>query len=65
MFRKEVGMDDSMLWKRFEVSGDIMDYLNYTACTSEESQKCNTKEGERGGNTDYDHWNGVSCHASW
>lgn len=58
-------MEESSMWKRFEVSGDIMDYLSYTACTSEESMKCNTKEGERGVSTDYDHWNGVGHHASW
>lgn len=64
-FGKEVCMEESYLWKRFEGSGDIMDYLNYTACTSEESLTSNTKEGERGGNTDYDYWNGVGCHAGW
>ncbi len=24
-------------WKRFEQTGDIRDYLNYTACTREET----------------------------
>ena len=26
-------------WKRFEKTGDIRDYLNYTACTREENEK--------------------------
>ena len=65
MFRKEVCMDKSNLWRRFEVSGDIKDYLNYIACTSEESQKRTNKEGEHGGYTDYSNWNGVGRHAGW
>lgn len=58
-------MEDRDFWKRFEESGNILDYLNYTACTNEESQIRTLKEGERGGSTDYGYWNGVSRHASW
>ncbi|MDO5291937.1 MAG: hypothetical protein Q4F05_04220 [bacterium] len=58
-------MDNGNLWKQFETSGEITDYLKYTACTRESDSSYTTKEGERGGNTDYGNWNGVSRHASW
>lgn len=58
-------MEERSFWKRFEESGNITDYLNYIACTNEESQMRTLKEGERGGCTEYDNWNGVSRHASW
>lgn len=58
-------MDNSNLWKQFEVTGDITDYLKYTACTEEDRRAYTTKEGERGGNTDYGNWNGAGRHAGW
>ncbi len=64
-FRKEVCMDNSYLWKQFEASGNITDYLKYTACTSEDEGQYKTKEGKRGGDTEYGNWNGVGRHASW
>ena len=59
-------MDNSYLWKQFETSGNINDYLKYTACTSEEDKQPTSKEGKRGGSTsDYSNWNGVGRHAGW
>lgn len=31
-------------WKRFEKTGDIRDYLNYTACTREQKELGDSKE---------------------
>lgn len=32
-------MKDNDYWKRFEQTGAISDYLNYTACTSESANR--------------------------
>ena len=58
-------MNNSFYWKEFEKTGNITDYLSYTACTSEESQHNNKKEGEHGGETNNRHRNGISLHAHW
>lgn len=31
-------MESKEFWKKFEKTGDIRDYLNFTACTSESEQ---------------------------
>ncbi|MDF2586877.1 MAG: hypothetical protein K0S41_718 [Anaerocolumna sp.] len=36
-------------WDRFAKTGNISDYLNYIACTSEESTQYIAKENEEGG----------------
>lgn len=62
---KEVSMENSYFWEKFQQTGNITDYLNYTACTSEESQQIGNEEGDFGGNPCDSTRNGVSCHASW
>ncbi len=60
-------MENSYFWERFEHSGNIADYLKYTACTKENvlNGTSDSKEGRRGGFTDYGNRNGVGCHAGW
>lgn len=36
-------MSDNREWKQFEKTGNIFDYLNYTACTCESSMNGQTK----------------------
>lgn len=58
-------MENSYYWERFKQTGNITDYLQYTACTDEESQSYHKKEGERGGSTTTSDRDGVIRHASW
>ncbi len=45
-------MKNNDYWERFAKTGNILDYLNYTACTAEESNQLLTKESEEGGYRD-------------
>lgn len=64
-------MKNNDYWKRFEQTGAISDYLNYTACTSESANQnieleMNTgsdREGGVRGCSEYD-WHGVIGNAS-
>jgi len=55
-------------WNRFEKTGNISDYLNYTACTAEDCTRQIVKENEEGGyggdRIDCD-GNGLISHANW
>lgn len=54
-------------WKRFEETGSISDYLNYTACTLEDATwyRNDIKEGGSiGDNNTYDR-DGFISHANW
>ena len=61
---KEVKMDNSYYWDLFQQSGNIMDYLHYTACTDEDIQSKQYQEGMHGESCDRD-GDGISSHASW
>lgn len=57
-------------WSEFEKSGNISDYLNYVACTSEqmnEVEEANNQVGEGGesGFTSDCNGNSTGCNASW
>lgn len=55
-------------WERFEKTGNILDYLNYTACTAEELNQLLSIENEEGGNSDdgsRSDGNGFVGHAYW
>ncbi len=39
-------------WERFEKTGNILDYLNYTACTVEELNQLLSIDNKEGGNSD-------------
>jgi hypothetical protein len=61
-------MKNQEFWERFEKTGNILDYLNYTACTSEECSKYKSPEKEEGGYSG-DRFNyggdGIVSHANW
>lgn len=61
-------MKDSECWKRFAKTGNVMDYLNYTACTIEDCTRLIAKVDEEGGfsgdNINGD-GNGSISHANW
>jgi hypothetical protein len=55
-------------WERFAKTGNVYDYLNYIACTSEDSTQQSVKEYKEGGYIgDSSSCNGDSsiCHADW
>lgn len=52
------------IWKLFEKTGNIDDYLSY-ACTSEESQSYGREEGGYGDESGDNHGNGVVGYAHW
>ncbi len=64
-------MKNNDYWKRFEQTGAILDYLNYTACTSESANRNianeiytgSNGEGEVRGCSEYD-WDGAFVNAS-
>lgn len=67
-------MNDLEQWKLFEKTGNICDYLNYTACTSEnyfsgeaeqQSNKKTQKESGVNDRTTNCNWNGFVHHAYW
>lgn len=47
-------------WKRFEKTGDVRDYLNYTACTAETFSE---DEVEEDGWNNHHERDGAVCHA--
>ena len=49
-------------WKRFEKTGGVMDYLNYTACTKE-SFPDDEDEVEEDDWNDHREWDGTVGHA--
>lgn len=61
-------MRNQEYWKRFEKTGYISDYLNYTACTAEDCTRQIANEveegGFRGGRIDCD-GNGIISNANW
>ena len=69
-------MKDYDYWERFSETGSIIDYLNYTACTSEivgqniEAKGADLKsdktheEGGDGGSNNFD-WYGTISYADW
>ncbi|HHT97545.1 MAG TPA: hypothetical protein GXZ90_06595 [Clostridiales bacterium] len=57
-------------WKQFERTGDILDYLNYTACTCETSTNTEqgynaNKVGDYNVDVDSSDRNGFISHANW
>ncbi len=55
-------------WEKFTKTGNILDYLNYTACTSEELNQLlsiNIKEGEYSDDSSLSDGNGFIDHAYW
>lgn len=57
-------------WSEFEKSGNISDYLNYVACTSEhmddaEEENNQVREGGESGFTSDCNGNSAGFHASW
>jgi hypothetical protein len=55
-------------WKKFEETGNISDYLNYTACTAEDCSRHIVNENREGGlgcdNINCDR-NGFISNANW
>lgn len=54
-------MNNQDYWKRFVKTGNIYDYLNYTACTREDRYRSSAvivKEGEQGSGNDKSDRNG-------
>lgn len=47
-------------WKRFEKTGDVRDYLNYTACTRETFPEDEVKDDDWNNHRERD---GAFCHA--
>lgn len=47
-------------WKRFEKTGDVRDYLNYTACTREMFLEDEERDNDR---DNYRERNGIVIHA--
>ncbi|MFU0827170.1 MAG: DUF4240 domain-containing protein [Lachnoclostridium sp.] len=45
-------MRNEKYWERFEKTGNIMDYLNYTACTAEELHQLLSVDIKEGGDND-------------
>lgn len=61
-------MRNERYWERFEKTGNIMDYLNYTACTAEELNQMLSIDIEEGGNSDdnsLSNGDGSINHAYW
>ncbi len=55
-------------WERFAKTGNIMDYLNYTACTVEELNQLLPIENKEGGYSDdssISDGDGLVDHAYW
>ncbi|MBU5334331.1 hypothetical protein KQI61_19310 [Anaerocolumna aminovalerica] len=61
-------MNQSYYWEKFEETGSILDYLNYTACTMEDAAGYRRKDIKEGGCNDdgntYDR-DGFISHANW
>jgi len=61
-------MRNKNYWERFEKTGNILDYLNYTACTAEELNQLLSIENKEGGNNDdssLSNRDGFIDHAYW
>lgn len=62
-------MKNDEYWKQFEKTGDVLDYLNYTACTCEETMLYTSlainesKEGDYYADINYGDRNGFVGHA--
>lgn len=41
-------MEDKLYWETFTKTGNVMDYLNYTACTREGAELLSTEERDAG-----------------
>lgn len=54
-------------WEKFAKTGNIFDYLNYTACTAEDSQLLSrvNKEGGLSNDNDSCAGDGAAGHAYW
>lgn len=55
-------------WEKFAKTGNILDYLNYTACTAEELNQLLSIADEEGGNSDdgsLSDGDGFIDHAYW
>lgn len=53
------------MWKQFEKTGSINDYLNFVACTKEEIHATYNEEGGQSGNTGESNGDGINGHAHW
>mgnify|MGYP000890501772 FL=1 len=58
-------MKQENMWKQFEKTGSINDYLNFVACTREEIHATYDKEGGQSGSTGESNWDGTSDYANW
>ncbi|ROR26323.1 hypothetical protein EDD66_10845 [Mobilisporobacter senegalensis] len=58
-------MKQENMWKQFEKTGSISDYLNFVACTKEEGHATYVEEGGQSGNTSEGDWFGSNDYASW
>lgn len=60
-------MNHEEYWERFTKTGNVYDYLSYTACTIEQSIGYEIETHKEGGNTDYNRIDrdGIVCHADW
>ena len=61
-------MRNNDYWEKFTKTGDILDYLNYTACTAEELNQLlsiNIEEGEYGDDSSLSDGDGFIDHAYW
>ncbi len=55
-------------WEKFAKTGDILDYLNYTACTAEDLTQLLSREIKEGGYSDDSNLcdgDGLIDHANW
>lgn len=63
-------MNNELFWEQFKKTGYISDYLNYTACTTEEQEESITTKQHydevvlNGDNTNRN-GNSIDCHAHW
>lgn len=57
----------SEYWDKFSKTGNVFDYLNYTACTLENSTESDLENNEEGGLgvDNYTNRDSNSYHANW
>jgi hypothetical protein len=61
-------MRNKNYWEKFEKTGNILDYLSYTACTVEELNQLLSIDNKEGGNNDdssLSNRSGLIDHANW
>ncbi len=61
-------MKNKDYWERFAKTGNIFDYLNYTACTAEDCTQLLSGENKEGGYSDdgnLSDGDGLIDHAYW